>query len=77
MQKRNNEALFGFRKLNRRVVNPKIFQGQKHVSSRESVWNHVYQKVMKITSQAKEKIDDTLQCGTHIDSDASSDENYG
>ena len=28
----------------------------KHMDQRESVWNHLYEKIMKITSQAKDTI---------------------
>ena len=64
VQKRNKDALLGFRKVKRRVENPTRFQRQcmhtsgRLMSPRESVRNHVYQKVMKITSQAK----DTIRC---------------
>ena len=47
-----------FRKLKRRVVNSTRFEEQSmHVSwrlmsPRDNVWNHLYQEIMKITSQA-------------------------
>ena len=49
----------------------------KLLNQRESVWNHLYRKIMKIISQAKEKLDDTLQFGSQVYSYALCDENSG
>ena len=48
-----------FSKLKRRMVDPTRFQNQsmhaswRLTSPRENEWNHVYRRIMKITSQAK------------------------
>ena len=36
------------------------------MSPRDTVWNHLYRKIMKITSQAKDTIDESLQFGTQV-----------
>ena len=79
--KKEQRSASAFRKLKRRVVNPTIFQRQsthaswRLMSPRDNVWNHLYRKIMKITSQAKEKIrwHITIWC-TQVYSYASSDE---
>ena len=49
----------GFGKLKRKVVNPTRFQRQsmhaswRLLSPRDNVWNHLYRKIMKITSAGK------------------------
>ena len=43
----------------------------------ESVWNHLNRKIMKITSQAKEKFDDSLQLCSQVHSCATSGEDSG
>ena len=49
----------------------------EHHNPRDNVWNHLHRKIMKITSQAKGKIDVSLQFGSQIYSYTSSDENCG
>ena len=83
-KKRNNGALLGFRKLNRRVVNPTIFQRQKHVCFMEA---HEFTRKRSESCLPKGHEDHVagkgynsmtrLQPCAQVCSDASSDENSG
>ena len=79
-ERRNNARL---RKLKREVVNLTRFPKQnvhvswKRMSPRDNGWNHVYRKIMKITSQAKEIIQSLLTTWFTSFSHASSDEIFG